>query len=292
MNYRNPDSWDLTRSFLALYRKRDYQAAAEYLGVDDTTLRRRIGLLEKTIGAPVFVREKGEWIPAPGKETMIEEALAMERHATRFFSSDLQEAGTLRASMPNFCFDWMLPIFRRYQTMHPQIRLCLGGEARFVDLEREGVDFAIRFARPMRHMSNLRIRKLGDMSLRVYASRAYLNNRETGSDHEIVGTSVDFAHRDHEFFYGSVNWDELGVEGRVIANVDDLGACAKLCSQGVGVALLPVFVAQQYPDLTPLFATGNSLSSEIWLVSRLNMREAWQSDLVNLLSEAWAKILS
>lgn len=292
MNYRSVESWDLIRAFIALYRKKSYQAAAEYLGVDNTTLRRRIDALEKVIGAPVFVREQGDWVPAPGKEPMIDAALAMESNATGFFTSSAQEKGALRVSMPNFCFDWLLPAFRRYQQAHPHIRLTLGGEARFVDLERDGVDFAIRLARPVRHMNNLRIKKLGDMLLMVYGSHDYFSRITGLNSHEIIGTSVDFAHRNHDFIYGSVDWGELGVEGEVIALIDDLGASAKLCSQGVGIALLPVFVAEAFSNLTPLTGITKSLSAEVWLVSRLNMRERWQSDLIDILSEEWRRVLS
>lgn len=42
-------SWELRRAFLALHRTESYQAAAQMLGIDDSTLRRRIQALESEV---------------------------------------------------------------------------------------------------------------------------------------------------------------------------------------------------------------------------------------------------
>ncbi len=54
-------SWDLIRAFLALHRTGSYQAAADTIHVDDSTLRRRIQSLEAEIGVALFLRSNGRW---------------------------------------------------------------------------------------------------------------------------------------------------------------------------------------------------------------------------------------
>src|SRR2546430_5747618 len=55
---RMPD-WDGLRIFLALSRARTLAAAARKLGIDETTVARRLARLEKEMGASLLERARG-----------------------------------------------------------------------------------------------------------------------------------------------------------------------------------------------------------------------------------------
>lgn len=57
--------WDLIRAFLALERHGSYEVAADMEGIDDSTLRRRIRVLEQRFGRTLFVRSGPAGKPRP-----------------------------------------------------------------------------------------------------------------------------------------------------------------------------------------------------------------------------------
>src|SRR5256885_16540199 len=100
---RMPD-WDGLRIFLALSRARTLAAAARKLGIDETTVARRLARLEKEMGAPLIERAPGGLaLTAAGEavraaaEEMESAALVGERQA---LGADRELSGRLRATAP------------------------------------------------------------------------------------------------------------------------------------------------------------------------------------------------
>src|SRR5919201_798682 len=100
---RMPD-WDGLRIFLALSRGRTLAAAARKLGVDETTVARRLARLEKEIGASLVERAHGGLaLTAAGEavraaaEEMESAALTAER---RVLGADRQLSGRVRVTAP------------------------------------------------------------------------------------------------------------------------------------------------------------------------------------------------
>lgn len=284
-------SWDLIRAFLALHRTGSYQAAADTIHVDDSTLRRRIQSLEAEIGVALFLRSNGRWALAPGQTRMLEAAMRMEEAARQFAPVSGAYAGLIRISMLDVIADWLVPAFREFESRFPEVVLNITTETQFVDLEREGVDMAVRLARPQHGMGNLRIRKFGQLDFAPYAHPDYLawhaheSGRDAGSArHRIIGNSIQFAHYDHSFALGNVNWLNLGIDGQVTIWSDSLSLMLRLCENAAGVALLPVPLARNHPQLVQVSSEAGIVPAEAWLVSRLDLRSDWQRELVQLMA--------
>ena len=105
-NTASLQSWDLIRAFLALHRAGTFEGAGQLLGVDHSTLRRRIQTLEQNVGSTLFVRHDGLYSVMPGMRSLLEAALQMEVGSRTFLEgASTVDSGLVRVTM--------LDVFRR-----------------------------------------------------------------------------------------------------------------------------------------------------------------------------------
>ena len=74
--------WDDARHFLAMHRKGSLSAAAKQLGVNQSTVGRRLLTLEERLGAKLFFRTRDGYRIAPAGERLFPHAERMEDEAT------------------------------------------------------------------------------------------------------------------------------------------------------------------------------------------------------------------
>lgn len=114
-------NWDNVKAFLALYRERDYQAAAESLGIDGSTLRRKIQGLEAVLGYSLFVRENNRWALAPGTEDVLKASLDMEIATRQFFGvTPGDKGGVIRVSIPFVLLDQFSDVLIEFRKIYPE----------------------------------------------------------------------------------------------------------------------------------------------------------------------------
>ena len=261
-------SWDLIRAFLALHRAGTFEGAAHRLGVDDSTLRRRIQTLEQGSGETLFIRKDGRYEVSPQMRALLEAAMRMEVSSKIFFDAAAgHEGGVIRVTMIDVFAGWLAPDLAIFQSLHPQIQLDITTEHHFVDLERDMVDVAVRMARPTRGGS--RLRKLGDIRYGVYAAPAYLAARASmapDEPHDLLTLSIHFMHGDHDFLAGETAWAmERLPPGRIVCAADSYLALRELCEAGMGLALMPEVLAEEGGGLVR-FSDEDLGSCDLWLV--------------------------
>jgi DNA-binding transcriptional LysR family regulator len=262
-------SWDLIRSFLALTRAGTFEGAAQLLGVDHSTLRRRIQLLEQHVGRPLFTRCNGSYVLLPDSTALLEAATAMEVSCRRFAEADLHDmpAGKVRVTMIDVFADWLAPAYADFLGQYPGITLDISTEDRFVDLEREQVDFAIRLARPMRGKG--RMRKLAEVRFGLYAAPAYLSRRKSAPNPEgddLLLLGVHFLHRDHDCLAADADWMLQHLpQGRVVCTTDNYLTLKRFCEAGMGLALLPDILGDKNSELVRLHPMP-AATCDLWLV--------------------------
>ncbi len=145
--------WDDVRLFLALHRERTLAAAARSVGLDASTLSRRLVALEQALGTHLFDRTRDGLVPSAGAELLLPAAEEMaQAHAS--FARDAHSfervaEGTVRLSAPPGLADaFVVPALVRLRKRHPRIRVELDASMHFVDLTRREADLAIRSRRP------------------------------------------------------------------------------------------------------------------------------------------------
>lgn len=138
------------RAFESAARHLSFAKAADELNVTPAALSYQIKSLEQHLGAPLFRRlnravaltDAGRQL-APGTSEAFQ-TLAAAWHATR----RLQDDATLTVTAgPALTAKWLAPRLFEFAREHPEIELRFSATLRTVDLERDGVDVAIRFGK-------------------------------------------------------------------------------------------------------------------------------------------------
>jgi len=145
--------WDDVRLFLALHRERTLSAAAARVGLDASTLSRRLAALEESLGAPLFDRTREGLVPTEGADRLLpaaeEMASAHARFARDASSLEREIEGWVRLSVPPGVADAFVgPALVRLRARHPRLRVELDASVRVVDLTRREADLAVRTMRP------------------------------------------------------------------------------------------------------------------------------------------------
>ncbi len=268
--------WDDVRYFLAVSRRGSHKAAARQLGVDPTTISRRLASLESTLGAKLFARTPESLEPTPAgltlkahAERVEAEMLAAERALE---ANDTRVEGTLSVTAPDgFIYYVLVPVIAELRRLHPALTLELRGETRVLDLTRREADVAFRFGKPTE--ASLVVRKLGTVEYGLYAADRYLeargNPRSLASlaTHDWIGfdASLDDV--------SQVRWVRRIVkEPRYVVRTNSTTSQVLACADGQGVALFPAYVAAREPGLRRLLPRLLGPSRDLYFVTHEDLR--------------------
>ena len=187
--------WSDLRVFLAVARAGSTLQAARALGINQTTVSRRIQTLEAALGLTLFVRRNTGYSLTAHGETLVEAAARVEGDVEAFAANAERlrrlSGGAIRVTAPESMFAHLLaPIFRAYRRDHPELRIEPISSERYLDLERGEADIAFRSTKtPVEE--RLIARRLPDMAWTLYCSPEYVaENGAPGSPEELKNHSV------------------------------------------------------------------------------------------------------
>lgn len=148
-----PLRWDDVRLFLALCRNRTVGAAAQALGVDGSTVSRRLVALERALGASLFDRGRDGVAATKAAEDLMPVAEEMELAMHRFTSAaeglEREVSGLVRITSPADVAEVLLtPLLHELFEKHPMLRIALDPGEAVLDLTRREADIALRVVRP------------------------------------------------------------------------------------------------------------------------------------------------
>jgi DNA-binding transcriptional LysR family regulator len=145
--------WDDVRLFLALHRERSLAGAGARVGLDASTLSRRLAALEEGLAARLFDRTREGLVPTAAADLLLPAAEEMESAHVRFARDasgfEREAEGLVRLSVPPGVADAFVgPALVRLHARHPRIRIELDASVRLLDLTRREADLAVRTIRP------------------------------------------------------------------------------------------------------------------------------------------------
>lgn len=282
-----PDAdWDGLKTALAVARAGSLAGAARALGVNETTVARRIARLEAALGARLFERDEGRVAATPEGAAVAAEAarmeLAAEAAADAAAGADETPAGLVRVTAaPVIVQRLLIPRLAALTERWPELRLELLGDAANRSLLNREADIALRLARPEAEPQAV-ARKLADLDYAVYA-RAEAGEG-AGDGAPWLGYAEAFQDR------SPAQWQATAADAahRAAAAFDGAEALLAAIRAGLGKGFLPRFVGDREPALRRL-AAAPAWSRPLWMIlhpetrdrARIRVVADWLKDAVN-----------
>ena len=276
--------WNDLRYFLDVARKGTLSAAGNRLGVDHTTVSRRITALEGALGTKLFTRHKRSYILTDEGRTLMKRAEDME-NLSHSLMDDVNMAGTgpsgtVRLATPEafgsqFLSPRLLPLYQQY----PGVELELVAETRHLSLSRREADISVAISKPTN--DRLHFAQIGAYRLNLYAAPAYLQKSPP-----ILRQSHLNGHQFVWYIEDLLPVNELRQLGRfmesqhIAFHSTSVTAQASAAENGVGIALLPCFVADTMKGLTRVLPQEISVTLPLWLVIHRDLRDIPRYDVV------------
>ena len=265
--------WDDYRHFLAIEQAGSVLGAAKQLGVNHTTVLRRIASLERRLGVRLFERLRTGYTPTPAGEELrnvilgVRQVLLDVEH--RLSGKDLQLSGVVRiATTDTLSHGLLLPHLRAFRQLHPHIQLQIIGSNQIVSLTRREADIAIRATN--QPPDNMLGRKIGLARSAIYGALSYLDERghDLASDrHDWIGLDETLAH------LPEYRWLERRIPSeRIVLRLNNLLHKIAVVKAGHGIAPLLCFLAEREPDLIRLTEPEPLFDTDIWLLSHPDLR--------------------
>ncbi len=265
--------WDDVRYFLAVAREGSVRAAAERLGVNHSTVLRRIADLEERLGAHMFERlPSGYRLTAAGEE-VLEFADQMEASShlleTRVFGRDQSVRGLLRVTLaPTLATHLLMPDFTDFARLHPDIEMEILASGDLANLTNREADVAIRVVYDHKTLPlNLHALKGPELFGGVYMSRDRLEAWRAGAPDPIRWIVIsshgipDWA-RESEVRTTEVPFRTTDGEAQIVA-----------VRLGVGITTLPCFVGDADPLLARVPGTDLHMHGTLWLLTQGETRK-------------------
>lgn len=261
--------WEDLRHFLAFARAASFSKAGRELGVDHTTVARRIADLEASLGVRLVDRlPRAVGLTADGRriaelgERMEDGAFAILRAAA---GADPDLKGEVRISAPPaFASVVLAPAFAALRCRHPGIVVDLVGEQRSANLGQGEAEIALRLSRPQ--AGGLVVRKVGEMSFALYCAADYAGRR-TEEEWEFV------IHDGLPESLPQQAWLDAFIADRPVSfRANDSFSLAAVVAAGLGVALLPEFLGDQDRRLVRLDCLSPPPRRDIWMAVHDDLR--------------------
>ena len=265
-------NWDDLRFFLAVAGAGSLSGAGQQLGVNTTTVLRRVASLEDDLGARLFERERtGYRLTAAGERLALPRDFAAagsgNEGTVRLAASEVLAASLIAAELPAF------------REAHPGLELELvtdprgvsGGAPRIGSPLRD-VDVALRAARPTQ--GDMLMRKVGDMAYGLYASPSYIVEHGRPAQMQDLAAHEMIGFPRAETPLGPVWWmSRAEKNARVTFRSSSAAARMEAARSGLGLTALPCILADHDAGLERVLGPDLLGGLELWLMARNDLAQ-------------------
>lgn len=264
-------NWDDLRFVVAVARHGSLLRASKDLGVEHTTVGRRIDAAERSLGAKLFARStSGLVLTAEGEQLLeplqrVEDAVsALERRAS---AEQSELVGTVKVTASeSFGITWLAPRLASFARQHPGLHIDLDPSGTVLDLARRQAEIAVRFFRSKD--SSLIVKRVAEVGHGLYAAKSYLARYPLRSASELAerplisGPPGDVETK----WFAALAGDARPMFTSPLAVV--LAGAAKA---GAGIAVLPRYLGDADPELAHL-PMPDEPHDVLWLTVHRDLR--------------------
>lgn len=271
--------WDHLRYFLILARGKTLTNAARLMGVEHSTVARRIQALEQSLGMQLFKRE------ATGYELTVE-GLALIPRVEQMEQSFLQIEkpnplqGRVRIGAPEgFGTAFLARLLAQFSQHYPLLTIDLIPVPKTIRLSHREADIVISIERPK--SGPFIITRLTNYSLKLYGSQQYLQRNSPIrrvadlSEHRFVDYIDDLV-------YSSALYrlERLPLQLTACFRSNSILAQQIAVSAGAGLAILPRFIAVDQPELQEVLSADVNFTHTFWMLTLVDLQHEPKIKLV------------
>ncbi|WP_068086717.1 LysR family transcriptional regulator [Novosphingobium rosa] len=286
--------WSDFQAFLAIARTGQLARAGRIMGMDATTIGRRLRRLESQMGATLFEQTREGQVLTPAGEKLLEvvERMSMATseldNARDKANAQAGPSGTVRISVSEGFGSWVVARhLGDFAARYPGLTVDLVASNGFLSPSRREADIAVLLSRPK--TGPLVARKLSNYALRLYASRDYLDRHkpilspaDLRSGHQLVGYVPELVYAPELNYLRDI-------DSNLAASLRSTSILAQhiLLTSHVGVGVLPCFIGDSDPALVRVLPQQR-ITRSFWLVThkdthglqRIRVTMDWLLDVV------------
>ncbi|MEM6927907.1 MAG: LysR family transcriptional regulator [Myxococcota bacterium] len=250
--------WNDVRYFLAAARSGSLTAAAAALGVNQSTVSRRIRALEDELGTPLFVRGARGLVQSEAAQAVLVHAERVEAElgllSRRASGQDLELEGTVRIATADVLAELLIAPLRGFSDAHPRIELEVFASNDVRSLDRNEADLSVRGS--------------------------------PGPPGSAVGRQICTIWGAHYVAEGTaperwIGWsgfmrrlDTTPPDAPVVARFDSAHLQARAVAAGIGRCVLPCFVGDRTPGIERVPGTLAKTTSSLWVLTHADLRRS------------------
>lgn len=264
-----PLDWDNIRHFLHVVHAGSVLKASQQLGVNQTTVSRRINALEEQLGNKLFDRSVNGWLITAVGERLIATAEQMKEEANtieRFALAESQELnGRLRLTVGDICTQQLvMPAIELFIKKYPEVDLEILATRNELNLSTRDADIALRATD--KPPENLVGKRIATLAFAIYANKKLfkkiINNNFSAPCITWIGDS-----------HTRPPWIEKSFPSTPrIYRTTELGIMHQMTKQGLGIAQMPCALCDPDPKLIRIPAKYIEPGWGLWILSHVDLR--------------------
>jgi len=282
-------AWGELKFVAAIGAAGSLSGAARMLATSHATVYRRLGRIETDIGVRLFDRHREGYTPTLAGEEVLAlaervetDVLAVERSLT---GQDLEPSGTVRITTTDSLYVGLLaPILASFQKEYSDITLEVSVSNRPYDLSKRQADVAVRPSTAP--AESLVGRRVGLIEQAVYmrAGDQPVDLKQA----TWIGAEQAMQYRELDRWMAKSELDELCIQ-----RSDSVVAMQEAARCGVGLTVLPLYLAEKDTGLQRLTEPVEDLSIDLWVLVHQDLRTAGRIKLfTNKISKMIAEELA
>ncbi|GAA6190948.1 LysR family transcriptional regulator [Phaeobacter sp. NW0010-22] len=263
--------WGDLKMVLAVVRAGTLAGASETLGVNYTTVARRISRIETALGERLFDRLPDGYHPTDACQIVADHAARMEVEQNALLRSlqgqDQSLTGPLVITAPQLLIGpHISPVLDRFTQMHPDVSLHLRASNELLDLSKRQADLAIRISRtPGDSLMGVRLceQHIASFAAPEVADRI-ANDPQAPIDWIVYEQAPTVPKGVSDAYPNS----------RVRLVFDDMAAMIGAAQAGLGVLRTPMFLGRATVGLVQVPVLPPQSYADIWVVAH---RDLWHA---------------